>query len=368
MSKELARNIDLTGAGPDSAEKQEKFRACADPAENQRQIAEIASILEQDIHNAFEVAKLPESLVFQTDAGKELSSALGPTVMMSQRDQFFVEQLADRYTCNFGDPIYYMRSRDVAIGVISASMTDNGAPQFGNPLITMKGYDTPVMVNAQRWTMNFEFDDPRLAESNWSSRAKAIDTARYRFRQCIQNLLVAAWKGGFTASFSAAQLHDLPTGRVHPVGNIIAAGGSVMTLDVVQKVADYFDIFGWEGKKMLFVSPTRFNEIKKWVSTTTVTDTGTVFAKQIIANGGAVDSIPVYDVLIVKKNIVPDTEGWALMTDDGVSKTLGLYQFGKVQTLPGVTNKPLRASFDVYVPGLAGVNHDNVRVAKVTFP
>lgn len=366
--KELAKNFDLTGKSLQDQEKQEAFRLCADPAENARQIAMIGEQIERDIRNAFETSKLTPELALQTEEGKELAAAVGPTVFLTQRDQFWAESLADRYSCNFGDPIYFMRSKDNPMGVITASMTDGGAPMAVNTLQTMKGYDVPVPVAGQRFVMTFEYDDPRLAESNWSSRAKAIDMARYRVRKALQDMLLAAWTGGFTASFAAGIMHELPAGRVHPTGNILDyKSAGKLDLGAVQKFADYADTFGYPGQKLLFVSPKRFNEIKNWVSTTTVTDAGLVFAKQIFASGAAVDSIPVYDVLVVKHNNVPDITGYGLVVDDGMSKTLGVYQWGKIQTVPSNVNKPLRAAFDLYIPGIAAVNHDITRVAKIEF-
>lgn len=372
MTKELSRNIDLTGTSVSDKEKQEKFRACADPVENARQIASIGDMLEQDLYNAYETSKMSVSDALQTNEGKELSAALGPTVMLTERDQFWAEALADRYSANFGDPVYYMTSHDAPLQVVSASMTDGGSGMAVNTLQTMKGYDKPIPVAGQRLVMTFEYDDPRLAESNFSSRAKAINFARYRIRKAQQDMLLSAWVGGFSAALPAAVYHDLPAGRVHPTTNVFdvsvaASGSGKMDYAALNLLSDYFDTFGWSGQKILAVSPKRFNDIKKWMSTTTATDAGTVFAKQLISQGAAIDSMPIFDVLIVKKNNIPDNLGYALVVDDGINKTLGIYQWGKVQTVPSNVQKPLRAAFDVYIPGITAVNHDIVRVAQVKF-
>jgi hypothetical protein len=366
--KELGRNFDLTGTAPSDVEKQEAFKACVDPAENARQIAGIGELLETDIKNAFETSKMPSDLALQTNEGRELAAALGPTVMFTQRDQFWAEQLADRYLCKFGDPIYYLKSKDAPMQVITASMTDGGPAMAVNSLQTMKGYDVPVPVSGQRLVLQFEFDDPRLAESNYTSRLKAIDMARYRIRKGMQDMLLTAWTGGFAASLAAATYHDLPAGRVHPTTNILDFKTTgKLDLANVTKFSDYCETFGFGGQKLLFVSPKHFNDIKTWVSTTTQTDSGTVFAKQIMSVGSSIDTIAVYDVLVVKKNNIPDIAAYGLILDDGVSKTLGIYQWGKIQTIPSIVNKPLRSAFDVYIPGIAAVNHDVVRVVKCEF-
>lgn len=366
--KELGRNIDLTGTAPSDIEKQEAFKACADPAENARQIAMIGDLLEGDLHNAFEVAKMAPELALQTNEGRELAAALGPTVMLTHRDQFWAEQLTDRYIARYGDPIYFMKSKDVPMQVITASMTDNGPGMSVNQLQTMKGYDVPVPVAGQRFVMQFDFDDPRLAQSHFSSRSKAIDMARYRIRKAVQDMVLAAWTGGFTTNFAAAVMHDLPSGRVHPTGNIIDCKATgKLDYAAVSKFSDYAETFGFGGQKILFVSPKRFNDIKSWVSTTVATDSGQVFANKIMSAGSSIDSIPVYDVLVVKKNNVPDNYAYGLIVDDGMSRTLGVYQWGKIQTVPSIVNKPLRQAFDVYIPGICGVNHDVVRVARLDF-
>jgi len=368
---EISRNIDLTGKSAKDQEKQEMFKKCIDPSENARQIASIGKMLEEDIFNAYETAKLDKGDVLNTPEGKELAAAVGPTVMLTQRDTFFVEQLADRYACNFGEPIYFLRSTDVPMGVVTASMTDSG-PMSVNMLQTMNGYDIPVPVAGQRLVMTFEYDDPQLAESMWSSRSKAIDMARYRIRKSLQDMVLAAWQGAFVATFPACVNHTLAGGNVPPTGNIISnkvSDGFTGKLDMVavSGFGNYIDTYGFSGQKIMFVSPRRFNDVKTWVSTSTITDAGMIYAKQIFASGASVDSIPLYDTLIVKKNVVPDNVAWCLCVDDGVSKTLGVYQWGKIQTVPSMAHKPLRAAFDVFVPGVAGVCHDMVRVAVVQF-
>lgn len=372
MNKELAANI-LLGAAS-NADKQAAFKACIDPAEHERQIAMIAEKLELEIHALFEVAGLSHADALNTDTGKELAAALGPRVMLSQRDQFFVEQIADRYIADFGQVIYFTRERDVPLAVISASPSDGGAPMSTGPLVTQKGYVTPIQVLPQRLLLSFEYDNPRLAESNASSREKAIDQSRYQFRKAMQDLVMTAWAGGqYTAGspFPAIIKHDLPAGRVHPAHNTIDLTGvpysGNLTLDAVRIFSDYFDNLGFTGQKMLFVSPSRFNYIKTWASTVAYTDMGSVFANKVWGGIGAQDTVVVHDVIVVKKFQITDALGMGLVVDDMGVKTLGIYQFGTMQTLPNLTGGALRSKFDMVVPGIAGVLHDATRAAFAKF-
>ena len=225
--KELAANHVLSTVS--NKEREEAFRACVDPVEHERQIAMIGEKLQARLAAGFEIAGLDAVTALDSEPGKELAAALGPRVMLSQRDQFFVETVADRYQGNFGDVLYYTRERDCPIAVVSASPTDGGAPMAVNPLITQKGYVTPIQVMPGRLLLTFEYDNPKLAESNASSRTKAIDQAAYQLRKAMQDLVITAWVGGqYTAGspFPAAIKHDLPTGRVHAAHNTIDLTGA----------------------------------------------------------------------------------------------------------------------------------------------
>lgn len=368
--KEFAANHILGRAS--NKEREEAFRACVDPVEHERQIAMIGEKLQAEVSAMFEIAGLDASNALNSEPGKELAAALGPRVMLSQRDQFFVTNLADRYQANFGDVIYFTRERDCPIAVVNASPTDGGAPMAVNPLLTQKGYVTPIQVMPGRLVMTFEYDSPKLAESNADSRAKAIDQARYQILKAYQDLLVTAWVGGqYTAGspFPAAIKHDLPTGRVHAAHNTIDLTGAPyngnLTLDAVRLLSDYFDEFGFIGEKQLYLSPKKFNAIKTWASTTAATDSGSMLAAQVLNLNG--DSIKIHDVTIFKKFQIPDSMGYAVLVAEGGYKTLGVYQFGQIQTLPNPTGGALRQKFDVVLPGVAGVNHDPIRCAFLKF-
>jgi hypothetical protein len=368
--KELAANHILGSVS--NKEREEAFRACVDPVEHERQIAMIGEKLQAQISAGFEVAGLSAADALNSEPGRELAAALGPRVMLSQRDQFFVETIADRYQASFGDVIYFSRERDCPIAVVNASPTDGGAPMAVNPLITQKGYVTPIQVMPGRLVMTFEYDNPKLAESNASSRSKAIDQAAYQLRKAMQDLVITAWVGGqYTAGspFPAAIKHDLPTGRVHAAYNTIDLTGAPyngnLTLDAVRLLSDYFDEFGFLGEKQLYLSPKKFNAIKTWASATAVTDAGSMLASQVLQLNG--DSIKIHDVVIYKKFQIPDSMGYAVLVQEGGYKTLGVYQFGSIQTLPNPTGGALRSKFDVVVPGIAGVNHDPIRCAFLKF-
>lgn len=369
--KEFAANVDLTGTSVSAKEKNDKFHECVDPTENARQIAEIGNMLEDDIKNLFEISGLTNDQVLNSVPGKELAAQLGPSVLLSTRDAFFVESLADRFTVNYGDLIYYTRERDVPIGVISASISDGGAPMATNPLITESGYHTPIQVIPNRLVMSFEYDDPRLAESQASSRAKAIEYARYRIRKATQDVVVTAWTAGHYTSgspFPAAMKYDFPTGRTCPTNNEIdcTANSGAFTLDSIRLFSNYFDELGFQGQKILFVSPAKWNSIKSWVSLSVRSDAGNVLAEQVLTLSA--DTIKIFDVLVVKKWQVPDSTGWGMVQRDNTgAPTLGVYQFGKVQTLPSSNVQPTRAKFDVYIPGLCGVLHNPLATAFVKF-
>lgn len=370
MTKELSANIDLRVR--DEA-KQEQFKRCADPVEHDRQTAEIGPKLEGEVAALFETANLTTDQLMQLDKGKELATVLGPNVVLSMRDQFWVPQLADRYTAQYGDLLYFTRDRDVPLAVISASVSDGGAPQATNPLITQKGYTTPIQVIPGRLVMSFEYDNPKLAEAQASSRTKAIELARYRIMKAVQDVVLAALVAGqYTAGspFPAAIKYDMTGGHTHPAHNTIDLSGAPysgnLTLDGVRVFSDYFDELGFLGQKILFVSPKKFNYIKTWASTSVATDTGLVLTPQVINLN--VDSIRVHDVIITKKNNVPDATGYGLVVQDNSgAKTLGVYQFGSIQTLPNPNVTPIRSKFDVVVPGLAGVLHNPVATAFVKF-
>ena len=117
---------------------------------------------------------------------------------------------------------------------------------------------------------------------------------------------------------------------------------------------------------MLFVSDLRFEDVKSWASSTTTSDFGGVFAEKI-ANGRIADTCTFGNILIVKKNNVPDNYGYALCVSDGGFKTLGVYQFGKMQSLPSTLSTSQRTAFDMVVPGVAGVCHDALRTAFMNF-
>ena len=368
--KELAANHILGSVT--NAEREEAFRACKDPVEHERQIAMIGEKLQAEIAAGFEIAGMTNADALNSAPGKELALAIGPRVMLSQRDQFFVETVSDRYQGNFGDVLYYTRERDCPIAVVSASPTDGGAPMAVNPLITQKGFVTPIQVMPGRLVMTFEYDNPKLAESNASSRQKAIDQARYQFRKAMQDLVLTAWVGGqYTAAspFPAAIKHDLPVGRVHPTNNTFDLTGSPyngnLTLDAVRILSDYFDTFGFIGEKQLFLSPSKFNAIKTWASSTGFSDAGMMLANQVL--NLTADSIRIHDVTIFKKFQIPDNMGYAVLVEEGGYKTLGVYQFGAVQTLPNLTGSSMRAKFDMVVPGICGVNHDPIRCAFLKF-
>lgn len=367
--RELSALINALGTSPDAKEKEEYFQKCKDTVEHERQIATYAEKIEKEIHDMFEVGGMPLSDALQTKTGRELAEAVGPKIMMSHRDAYFVPALADLIMTDFTTPTYYIRSKDVALAVVSASTTDGGSAQATNPLITMKGYDTPVDVIHRRLIMTYQYDNPKLAMSKASSRTKALDTARYRTMKAYQDVVIAAWTGSqYTSAspFPTAIYHELPTGRVHPTNNTIDATTGGLSLAKVKEFSKYFSTFGFDGQKLLFVSDLVFEQVKDWASTTTATDTGRVLAEALVG-GKVVDTIPVYDVLIVKKNVVPDNKGWGLMLSDQGTKTLGVYQFGQMQSLPSNNSSSTRAAFDMVLPGLAGVCHDAIRTAFVTF-
>lgn len=369
LEREVAALINTLGTTRSAQEKEEAFRACADTSEHERQIASYAGKIEKEIHAMFELGGISIETALNTDTGRELAAAVGPKVMVTHRDAFFAPSLADMIVTDFTTPAYYIRSKDVQLGVVSASTTDGGAAQAVNPIITQKGYDTPVDIVHRRLTMNFQYDNPKLALSKASSRAKALDYARYRVMKAYQDSLIAAWTScQYTAGspIPAALYHDLPAGRVHPTNNTIDATSGGLTLAKVKEFSKYFATFGFGGQKIMFVSDLVFEQVKDWASTTTATDTGRVLAEALLG-GKVVDAIPVYDVLIVKKNMVPDNKGWGLVVDDQGTKTLGVYQFAQMESIPSNNTSSTRAAFDLVIPGMAGVCHDALRTAFVNF-
>ena len=364
MNKELAAIHDLTANKQDDKEK--AFRDCAETVEHERQIALYAPKIEKELHALFETANLSLSDMLQLPQGRELAAIVGPQVLMTHRDAFWISQVADLYKTEFGVPVYYTRTHDNPLAVVSASATDGGAAVATAPLITGKGYDTPVDVMHRRLVLMGSYDSPKLAESQASSRSRALDLMRYKMNKAYQDLALAALAGCEMATISAALYHDLPTGRVHPTTNKIDATSEKLSINKVKEVSKYFATFGWDGQIVVFVSDLRFEDTKGWASTTTFTDLGSVFAEKI-ANGRVSDTVQFGNVLIVKKNNVPDNYGYGLCVSDGGFKTLGVYQFGKMQSLPSTNSTSQRSAFDMVIPGVAGVCHDALRTAFMNF-
>lgn len=355
---------DLTVQNSD--EKAQAFKACSETAEHERQIALYAPKIEKELHNLFETAPMSFEEALRTPQGRELAAQVGPTVMMTHRDAFWIAQVSDLYKTEFGSPCYYVRTKDNPLAVVSASTTDGGAAVATSPLVTGKGYDTPVDIMHRRLAMTFSYDNPKLAMSQASSRTRALDLARYKMNKAYQDMAIAALAACEMASIPAAIQHELPTGRVHPTTNKIDATSGGLGIAKVKELSKYFATFGWDGQIVLFVSDLRFEDVKTWASTTTVTDMGAVFAEKI-ANGRVSDTAVFGNVLIVKKNNVPDNYGYALCVSDGGFKTLGVYQFGKMESIPSLNQSNQRAGFDLVIPGAAGVCHDALRTAFMNF-
>ncbi len=365
MVRELSKNIYLTKEA--NQEREDAFRACADPAEHERQITMYGEKLEAEISAIYGLSGLSRDEILTSDLGRETAAAIGPNVLLSMRDEFWAEQYADRFITNFGQPIYYTKVRDNSLSIVSASPTDGGAPMATNPLLTQAGFDTPIYVFPQRLIMTFEYDAPKLAESSASSRTKALDFARYRLRKSLQDLVITALTASFVAEFSPEQKHNLPSGRVHPTTNILDMTGSPyngkLTLDGLRVFSDYLDTYGFSGQKVLVVSPADWNNLKTLISVTTRTDSGALLGAQFLQGGG--DTLQIFDVTVVKKNNIPDKVGYGFVVADVGSPTFGIYQFGKIQTLPNMTGGSTRSKFDVVVPGIAGCVHDIIRCVKV---
>jgi len=364
--KELAAVHDLTKQGADE-EKELAFRACADSVEHERQIALYAPKIEKELHGLFEMASMNLGDMLQMDKGRELATAIGPQVLMTHRDAFWINQIADLYKTEFGKPVYYLRTKDNPLAVVSASTTDGGAVQATAPLVTGKGFDTPVDIMHRRLLLTAAYDSPKLAESQASSRTRALDLMRYKMNKAFQDMIIAALSGCEMASIPANLYHELPAGRVHPTTNKIdASAGDKLTIAKVKELSKYFATFGWDGQIVVFVSDLRFEDTKNWASTSSTSDIGGVFAEKI-ANGRMVDTAQFGNVLIVKKNNIPDNYGYGLCVSDGGFKTLGVYQFGKMQSLPSMNSTSQRTAFDMVIPGVAGVCHDALRTAFMNF-
>ena len=324
--KEIAAVHDLTKQNLDK-EREAAFRACADTAEHERQIALYAPKIEKELHALFETASLSISDMLALPEGRELAAALGPQVLMTHRDAFWVSQIADLYKTEFGTPVYYIRTKDNPLAVVSASTTDGGAVVATAPLITGKGFDTPVDVMHRRLVLTASYDNPKLAESQASSRVRALDLMRYKMNKAFQDMVLGALAACEMATIPPSIYHELPAGRVHPTTNKIDATTEKLSIAKVKELSKYFATFGWDGQVVLFVSDLRFEDVKSWASSTTTSDFGGVFAKKI-ANGRIADTCTFGNILIVKKNNVPDNYGYALCVSDGGFKTLGVYQFG----------------------------------------
>jgi len=364
VEREVAAIYHLSAAS--NQEKEQAFRACAETAEHERQIAMYADKIEKELHLSFETAGMKVSDVIDLPQGREFAALVGPKILMTIRDQFWLNQLADLYTVEFGQPLYYLRSHDNPIAVVSASTTDGGAAQATNSLITGAGYDTPVDILPRRLVMSFQYDSPKLAMSQASSRSRALDLSRYKMNKAFQDSIVAAWQACQMATIPASLYYDLPTGRVMPTTNKFAHSVDGLSIASIKDLSRYFATFGWDGQIILFVSDVRFEDTKSWVSTTTITDIGGVYAEQI-ANGRMSDTAAFGNVLIVKKNNVPDNLGMGIMVSDNGTKTLGAYQFGKMQSLPSPNSTSTRSAFDLVIPGMAGVCHDACRTAFLNF-
>lgn len=364
MANETAAIHDLTVKNTD--EKALAFRACADNQEHERQIALYAPKIEKELHGLFETASLNLTDMLQIPQGRELAAVLGPQVLMTHRDAFWISQISDLYKTEFGVPVYYTRTVDNPLSVVSASTTDGGAAVASSPLVTGKGFDTPVDVMHRRLLMSFQYDSPKLAESQASSRTRALDLARYKMNKAYQDMVITALAGCEMSTIPAAIYHTLPFGRVHPTTNKIDATSTKLTMAKVKELSKYFATFGWDGQTVLFVSDLRFEDTKNWASETAYTDLGSVFAEQI-ANGRVKDTLTFGNIMIVKKNNIPDNKGYAVCVSDGGFKTLAVYQFGAMQSLPNNLTSSQRAAFDIVVPGTAGVCHDALRTAFLTF-
>lgn len=363
--KELAAVHDLTNQGKNE-EREAAFRACADTVEHERQIALYAPKIEAELHALFETASMSVSDLVALPQGRELAAQVGPTVLMTHRDAFWVNQIADLYKTEFGKPIYYLRTKDNPLAVVSASTTDGGAAVATAPLVTGKGYDTPVDVMHRRLLLTAAYDSPKLAESQASSRVRALDLMRYKMNKAYQDMVIAALAACEMVSIPANLYHELPTGRVHPTTNKIDCTSAKLSIEKVKELSKYFATFGWDGQIVVFVSDLRFEDTKNWASTTTSSDIGGVFAEKI-ANGRMADTAQFGNVLIVKKNNIPDNYGYGLCVSDGGFKTLGVYQFGKMQSLPSANSTSQRSAFDMVIPGVAGVCHDALRTAFMNF-
>ena len=363
---ETAALIDLTSTSAAAKAKEAAFRACADTNEHERQVALYAEKVERELHLSFETAGIKLSDVLDLPEGKELAGLVGPKILTTIRDQFWINQLADLYKVEFGQPLYYLRSQDNPIAVVSASVTDGGAAQATNPLITGAGYDTPVVILPQRLVLSFQYDSPKLAMSQASSRSRALDLSRYKMNKAFQDSIIAAWAACSMATIPANLYYTLPAGRVMPTTNVINASADGLSIAECKNLLRYFANFGWDGPVMLFVSPYRFEDVRSWVSSTTITDIGGVYAEAMV-DGKVTDAVKYGDLTIVKKNNIPDNTGYAIMVSDNGTKTLGAYQFGKMQSLPSPNATSTRAAFDMVLPGMAGVCHDAVRTAFLNF-
>jgi hypothetical protein len=300
------------------------------------------------------------------DEGKELAALVGPKIMMTIRDQMWINTVSDLTKTEFGVPLYYLKSYDNPIAVISASPTDGGAAQATNPLITGEGYDTPIDIIPRRLVLGYQYDSPKLAMSQASSRSRALDLSRYKMNQAYQNAIIAAWSACQMATISPSLYATLPAGRVHPTTNLFSATSDGLSVAEVKNISRYFSNFGWDGQIILFVSNYRFEDTKNWASTTTFSDIGGVYAN-LIANGRVADTVAFGNVLIVSKNNIPDNLGMAVMVSDNGVKTLGAYQFGKMESLPSPNSTSTRSAFDMVIPGVAGVAHDPLRTAFLSF-
>lgn len=365
MTKEISAIHDLTKSQL-NADREQAFRDCKDSMEHERQIALYAPKIERELHALFETASLNISDMLQLPEGKELAAILGPQVLMTHRDAFWISQVADLYKTEFGVPVYYIRTLDNPLAVVSASTTDGGAAVATAPLITGRGYDTPVDVLHRRLVLTGAYDSPKLAESQASSRVRALDLMRYKMNKAYQDMVITALAACEMASIPAATYHTLPTGRVHPTTNKVDCTTGGLNIANLKSVSKYFATFGWDGQIVVFVSDLRFEDTKGWASTTTFTDFGGVFAEKI-ANGRVSDTIQFGNILVVKKNNIPDNYGYALCVSDGGFKTLGVYQFGTMQSLPSNNSTSQRTAFDMVIPGAAGVCHDALRTCFMNF-
>ena len=362
--KELAAIHDLTATAKD--EKTAAFKACVDTVEHERQIALYAPKIESELHALFETATLSLSDMLQLPQGRELAAIVGPQVLMTHRDAFWIAQIADLYKTDFNTPVYYVRTHDNPMAVVSVSTTDGGAAVATSPLVTGKGYDTPIDVMHRRLVLSATYDSPKLAESQASSRTRALDLMRYKMNKAYQDMVITAMAACEMASISTTLYADLPVGRVHPTTNKVDCTTGGLSIANIKSVSKYFATFGWDGQIVVFVSDLRFEDTKSWASTTTFSDLGGIFAEKI-ANGRVADTVSFGNVLIVKKNNVPDNYGYAIMVSDGGFKTLGVYQFGAMQSLPSMNSSSQRSSFDMVIPGVAGVCHDALRTCFMNF-